>query len=155
MAASRDIAALLALHRDTIDALKAATVAALNGLGFEPLGELLCERFADVRLRGFARPGPTWAVYMRSFSGRVLEYYTELEDGSSLTCSTNPATADAPHKQIFRRPFPTASPTELLTQHEQQLTALAAERGTSATAITPSLEHLAQALDRFLLRELG
>ena len=129
----------------------ASVDAALAALGFAPIGNLICERLGDVKVRGFARSGPIYGVYLRSLmSSGVVEFFTSFEDGATLTTSTNDG-QELPHKRLFKRCLADAEPAELLAAHEEVVAEIAGQ-GAAPVEIAPTLEGLARSIDDYMVR---
>lgn len=128
--------------------------AKMAGLGYEPIGGLLCRRFQRYLVRGWARQGGTaWGLLLLApVAYRVVEFHTTLGDGSTLITTTHPAgPGDEPARRIFRERVPGASVTDLEARHRARVQDRL-ERGGVALATEPSLETLARTLDAFLVR---
>jgi len=129
---------------------------AMAALGFEHMGDLVCDRFSDVTMRGFApREGNAYGCHMRSLLARgVIEFVTSFTDGATFTTSTNPELQNLPHKGIYGRSLPDANPEQLLAEHRQSIEELAAA-GREPVAVEPTLEGLAKAVDAFLVKQMS
>ncbi|MFO0881621.1 MAG: hypothetical protein U0840_30355 [Gemmataceae bacterium] len=127
----------------------------LKNLGFDFLGLLTCERFRELTLMGYVRPGSSIFALI-GLGGLappvVLDFYTVFASGASQTTTTNPfAGADHPTSRIYREASPHMKPKALLRQHEQRMKKLAEKLG-EPHVVVPSLQALAEAIDEFFVR---
>ena len=129
---------------------------AMCEIGFSHLGDLVCEKFSDVTLRGFAPDeGDAYACHMRSLmSSGVVEFVTSFTDGTTYTTSTNPSLQNLPHKGIYGSSYPEDTPEQLLARHREHIHKFATE-GRQPMAIDPTLEGLARTLDAFLAKQMA
>jgi hypothetical protein len=138
----------------SLDLPRAVTLVdeAMTRRGMVPLGDMVCEAFGDIVIRGYARVegdvfGLTYAGTLGQF---IYEFNTRFTDGSSITTSIHHGQA---RKELrFRHAqFPNASVEELLDHH------LASVEKQTTERVRPEphpmdLAVLAERIDDFLTR---
>ena len=126
----------------------------MHAMGFDLLGDMLCERISDVVMRGYAcTDSETFALLMIGTSGQSgLDFYTRFDDNSSQTTTSVPGMDDLADAGIFRTSYPDADYQTLYTMHLQHIEQKIMQ-GAQPQAITPSLEALAACIDEFLQRQ--
>jgi hypothetical protein len=129
---------------------------ALTELGFVLVADLLCEEFANVVVRAYARPqGPTWATFLAGApSTLVFELSSRFADGASLLTNRSPQAKDDSAKRSYRQGFPDADASTLLARHEARLAELEATHGSSLRTV-PSARGLAESVEAALVQQLG
>lgn len=129
----------------------------LAPLGFRHVGDLVCTKFADVVVSGWARDdGDAWAVLLSGLLESTFELVTEWEGGTWLTTTLRSATDD-PERRLYRTGCPELNLiqlAELHRRHEGRKSALIASEGPARSA-RPDLRALAESIDRCLVRQLG
>ena len=117
-------------------------------LGFLPLGTLSSDKLAGAIARGYICPaGDAYGVVMAGPNGHfITEFYSWLENGSSLTSSTLPDLVDQPGKKCYRRSFPSLPLPELAQKHREAMVKMGKPRPTGG------LKDLAEAMDDFMVR---
>ncbi|MCZ6876452.1 MAG: hypothetical protein O7G88_23490 [bacterium] len=126
----------------------------MHAMGFDLLGDMLCERSSDIVMRGYACvDSQTFAVLMVGTSGQHgLDFYTRFDDDSSQTTSSLPGLDDIAEVGIFRTSYPHTDYQTLYTMH-LQLIEQRTTQGAQVQAITPTLGGLATDIDEFLQRQ--
>lgn len=124
-------------------------------LGFSPLGDLVCDKFLDIPMRGYAAAdGDTYGTLVANGVGESFpEFCTRFEDGSSLITSVRVADA-APERGLYRLHLPGGDLHQLYEKHRRGIARMQRDGATPAAA-RPVLEGLAEAIDAFLQRRLG
>jgi hypothetical protein len=120
--------------------------------GLTPLGDMVCEAFGEIVIRGYAREADDvhGLVYAGTLGQFAYEFNTQFTDGSSLTTSINPG-LDVPEIQSRHVHVPHATVEELFERHAAGI----AERlqgGSSPAEHGTSLAELAGRIDQFLVR---
>ncbi len=125
--------------------------ATLVELGFEPLGNVHCDRFADLYLRGYALSAlNTFACVVAGTVGQFhYEFVTRFERGGGLTTSTIPNTGTYYVRNAYHRAHPQQSPAELWKSHQKHLRELTG-KGNQPLAIEPSLVGFCRAIEAYL-----
>jgi hypothetical protein len=126
----------------------------MHAMGFDLLGDMLCERINDILTRGYACvESQTFALLMLGTSGQYsLNFYTRFDDNSSQTTTSIPdpdALADA---GIFRNSYPDTDYQTLYTMHLHHIEQKTMQ-GARPQAITSTSEALAACIDEFLQRQ--
>ncbi|MEW6283049.1 MAG: hypothetical protein AB1758_30835, partial [Candidatus Eremiobacterota bacterium] len=117
--------------------------------GFEPLGDFNADHLGGACMRAYACPerdawGCAVAGAQKEF---ILEFFSQTEQGDSLTTTTYPVADSLPKKKIHKSSHPEATPVELLATHREHLARLGRPRDAA-----PALEEVAAAVDEFLVR---
>jgi len=125
---------------------------AMTSQGMTSLGDMVCEAFGEVVIRGYAREagdvyGLTYAGTLGQF---VYEFNTHFTDGSALTTSIHRG-ENRKELKFHHAQFPNASVEELLEHH------LAAVDKRTTEKVKPAphpmaLATLAERIDDFLVR---
>src|SRR5262249_24324993 len=91
----------------------------LSELGFVALGDVHCDRLAELYLRAYAGPeNETYCwVAAGTFGQFVFEFVTRFSDGGNLTTTTTPNLKDQKKRRIFKRSFPDLNPRALHEKH--------------------------------------
>lgn len=128
----------------------------LGELGFASAGGLLCLEWFGAIAKGYTRPGgEIFALIRADLRGRfTLDFRTSLPDGGEVLTSTR---ADEGEDQpglarlswLRHSAHPLDTPAQLLAHHRQAL------EGAGAPQPVESLEAIARALDRFMIRAGG
>lgn len=126
----------------------------MHAMGFDLLGDLICERISDVVMRGYACvDSHTFALLMIGTSGQSgLDFYTRFDDNSSQTTTSIAGMDDLADAGIFRTSHLNTDYQTLYTMHLQHIEQKTMQ-GAQPQAITPSLEALAACIDEFLQRQ--
>ena len=130
----------------------------LRQLGYEIVGDLVCSRFPEVIVRGYARPGgDVWGAYLCGILESSFEFVTMFERDAGLTTTFKPGPPDEPKKGLYRSRHPKLNfrmLKQLHAEHEKRKTTLAKKLG--AAAPTPvDLEAFARAVDQGVSRQLA
>jgi len=132
--------------------------AQLARLGFQPLGDLVCSRFQDVLIRGYAREsGDTWAAMLNGVLETTFDFVTQWEGAGLTTTLKGHGPGDDPRTgQYYSRQgrLGFGRLGDLHAKHEQRKATLSKKLGTPLPAV-PSLVALAEAVDRGVARQLG
>jgi hypothetical protein len=126
----------------------------MHAMGFDLLGDMLCERIGKVVMRGYACvDSQTFALLMVGTSGQHgLDFYTRFDDNSSQTTTSIAGMDDLAHAGIFRTSYPDIDYQTLYTLHLQHIEQKIMQ-GVQVQAITPTLAALAACMDEFLQRQ--
>ena len=130
---------------------------ALRALGFEHAGDLLCNLFARIAVRGYAtKGGDTWASYLVAAPDTlVLELSTRFEkDSASLLTTRRPNTADDVHRHTYRQSVTAGDVAGMLERHNARVTELSARFG-PPVRVEPAVALLAEAVEAALKKQLG
>ncbi len=130
----------------------------LRQLGYEIVGDLVCSRFPDVIVRGYARAdGDVWGAYLCGILESSFEFVTLFERNAGLTTTFKPGPPDEPAKGLFRSRHPKLNfrmLKQLHAEHEKRKAALSKKLG--ATKPAPAdLVAFARAVDEGVSRQLG
>jgi predicted DNA-binding WGR domain protein len=129
----------------------------LRKLGFEIVGDLVCSRFPEVIVRGYARPGgDVWGAYLAGILESSFEFVTLFERNAGLTTTFKPGPPDEPSKGLYRSRHPKLDfrmLKQLHDQHEKRKSTLARKLG-PAVAAPADLEAFARAVDEGVSRQL-
>jgi hypothetical protein len=125
---------------------------AMAGLGFRPMGDMVCDAFGDIVLRGYGRPaGDVYALTYAGTVGQFLyEFNTRFSDGSSQTTSIHHG-KNRRELLTFHAWFPNASVEELFEHHVAAVT----KRTTAKVKPEPhpmNLAVLAERIDDVLVK---
>ncbi|MCE7869335.1 hypothetical protein DYH09_03045 [bacterium CPR1] len=122
----------------------------LAELGYEPVGDLMADAMAGAMLRGYCRPGGTaWASITTGAQGEFIrEFFSNCEDGSSLTTTTLPEAEARPARKLLKLSCPELEVRELLAAHEAELKKLGLKPGPTGS----DLIALAADVDDYLVR---
>lgn len=133
----------------------ATTDRAMKNLGMEHLGDLVCEKYGEVIVRGYGAPdGEAYGVHMQGTMGQCeWEFYTAFDDGSSLTTTTTEETSSSKRRKIYYRSHPDLDVEPLFREHRRGIDKFR-EQGVAPCSIDPTLAGLARAIDAFLQRQL-
>jgi hypothetical protein len=130
----------------------------LRELGYEVVGDLVCSRFPEVIVRGYARPdGDVWGAYLCGILESSFEFVTMFERKAGLTTTFKPGPPDEPKRGLYRSRHPKLNfrmLKQLHAEHEKRKTTLAKKLGAAVT--TPvDLEAFARAVDAGVSRQLA
>lgn len=131
----------------------AETDVGMKAVGLEVLGDMVCDKFYDVVIRGYGAEGSdTYGVLMRSgFGDFYMDFVTNFEDGTSLTTTTTPGVKDIAKKKMHRRSYADKGVESLHAQHRKRVAEFVA-KGLVPKPAPASLEAMAKAMDEFLVR---
>jgi hypothetical protein len=120
--------------------------------GLEPLGDMVCEAFGEIVIRGYAHADGSahGLVYAGTMGQFAYEFNTTFKDGSSLTTSINPGESRADLKSTHVH-APDATVEELFEKHRAGV-AKRAKRKAKPAAHDADLAALAVRIDEFLAR---
>ena len=126
----------------------------MHAMGFDLLGDMLCEYSSDVIRRGYAcADSRTYALLMVGTSGQHgLDFYTRFDDNSFQTTTSLARMDDQAPAGTFCTSYPDTDYQTLYTLHLQHLEQKITQ-GVEAQAITPTLEALATCLEECLQRQ--
>ena len=129
--------------------------AGMEALGFAQLGDLVCDRFMEVPMRGYALPaGDTYGTLVTSPMGEAFpEFYSQFDDGASLITSVK-ADQPSPENKMFRLHLTGGTIEQLYAKHRQGIELRAREDAATALPAEPALEGLARAIDAYIKRRL-
>jgi hypothetical protein len=125
---------------------------AMAKCGLAPMGDMVCEVFGEVVIRGYAgEAGDAHGLLYAGTTGQfAYEFNTQFGDGSSHTTSINPG-ADHPEIKSVHSHFPGSSVEHLFERHRKAITARA-ESGVRPADHPRDLAVLAARIDDFLAR---
>jgi hypothetical protein len=124
----------------------------MDKAGLATLGDMVCEAFGEVVIRGYARyGGDAFGLLYAGTTGQfAYEFSTHFTDGSSLTTSVNPG-SDRREIASYHAHFPGASVEELFEKHQAGVAKRS--RGEVKPMEHPhDLAALAARIDEFLVR---
>jgi predicted DNA-binding WGR domain protein len=128
----------------------------LRELGFEIVGDLVCSKFPEVIVRGYARPdGDVWGAYLCGVLESSFEFVTMFEQNAGLTTTFKAGPADDPTKGLYRSRHVKLNfrmLKQLHEQHEKRKATLARKLGAAVTAPV-DLEAFARAVDEGVSRQ--
>lgn len=113
------------------------------------VGDLVCDAFENVAVRGYAKAGgPSWGFLLCAAPDEVVVQLASFFDGGGvLVTSTDPNARDRAEAKVFRTGVPGGNTRDILEAHEARLAELAATLG-APLPTEPSMAAFAQALDR-------
>jgi hypothetical protein len=128
----------------------------LQGLGFKHVGDVVCNLFPKIAVRGYAqKEGDTWASYFVAFPDTLpFEMSTRFEkDAASLVTTRRPGAPDDVSKHSYRQSVE-GDFAEMLRRHDARKQELIARYG---PPIKAELTHasLAEAVEAALKKRLG
>jgi hypothetical protein len=130
----------------------------LKKLGYQVLGDLVCSRFPEVLVRGYARAGgDTWGALICGMLESTFDFVSELGDAGLTTTLNAGFEHDEPRKRIYRSRHPELNfflLADLHARHDKRKATLAKKLG-APRPTEPTLRALAEAIDRGLRRELA
>jgi predicted DNA-binding WGR domain protein len=130
----------------------------MKELGLEPLGDVVCSRFPDVLVRGYARAGgDAWAAFLAGVLQSSFDFFTHWPTAGYTTTMNDSPSRDDPKKGVYISHHPKLNfflLKELSAKHEKRKKTLAKKLGTPL-ATEPTLRAFAEALDRGVARQLG
>jgi hypothetical protein len=128
---------------------------AFTEIGFVPLGDVHCDRFGELYLRGYAGPdGDTYGCVVAGTFGQFLfEFVTRFDDGGSLTTSTTPNLEDKRKRRIFKRSFPKLNPDGLYQKHRLGIAEITSKAAKPLPA-EATVGGFCRAIDEYIRREL-
>jgi predicted DNA-binding WGR domain protein len=129
----------------------------LRELGFEIVGDLVCSKFPEVIVRGYARPdGDVWGAYLCGILESSFEFVTMFERSAGLTTTFKAGPPDDPKKGLYRSRHVKLNfrmLKALHAEHEKRKATLAKKLG-AAVAAPVDLEAFARAVDEGVSRQL-
>jgi hypothetical protein len=125
----------------------AAIDAAMAAGGLRPLGDMVCEVFGDLVIRGYrSDAGDAYGMLYAGTTGQlVYELYTAFRDGSTLTTSINQGAGKGKARFVH---LPDASVETVVARHAAAVTRSRARPQQHA----PELAGLAREIDAYLVR---
>ena len=125
---------------------------AMAKCGLSPMGDMVCEVFGEVVIRGYAgEAGEAHGLLYAGTTGQfAYEFNTQFSDGSSHTTSINPGTDHAEFRSTHEH-FPDASVEHLFERHRKALAGRARD-GVRPAEHPLDLAVLAARIDEFLVR---
>ncbi len=129
----------------------------MAALGFEPLGDLLCDRVKGVIIRGYGAPESCiYGVHMQSIDGQAFsEFFSHFAGNTSFTTSNNYSAEIIPKQGIYARVYDDFDAAQLHEKHLDGVERFREHKGAEPRPFEPSLEALAQAIDDFLQRRFA
>jgi hypothetical protein len=131
--------------------------AALAGLGFRLVGDLVAQKQRDIVLRvHLSADGLCYGVLMAKRTMYLgYEYVTRFADGSMLTTTTNAAVDSHPDAGIFYKVCPGMAADELYRKHLWGVGRFRSARGTGPVPLDGTLLGVAKELDAAFARRAG
>lgn len=120
----------------------------MTSLGYQPLGDLTCNKIPGTVLRGYAGHDG-YSIGMASQASFFVEFYTAFQDSSSITTTTNAMAGNIKKKKIFRKAYTHLEPEGLFEEHRRAVD----DHGQKVVAGPPTLEGLARAIDEYMVRQ--
>lgn len=126
-----------------------------SGLGFVPLGDVHCDRFGELYLRGYAGPeGDAFGCAIAGTFGQfAYEFVTRFSNGGALTTSTTPNLKDQKKRRIFKRSYPDLTPAALYAKHRKAVAELSSAR-VKPSPVEATIEGFCRAIDEYIEREM-
>ncbi len=148
-----DFAQLTELEQET----REKTDAALAGLGFRHVGDIVAKKQRDIVMR-------TWVSGDRLSYGILMgkrtmymgyEFFSRFADGSILTTTTNSSVDSRPEFKSYAKTHPGLEPAALYERHQWGVARFRTRKGTEPVPLDESLPSVARELDRGLARREG
>ena len=148
-----DFARLEELEQET----RERTDAALDGLGFRHVGDLVAKTQRDIVLRTYASSdGLSYGILMAKRTMYLgFEFFSRFADGSHLTTTTNGAFESRPELKVYARTHPGLEPAVLYDKHRWGIERFRTRKGTEPVLLDPTLLGVAREYDRALARRQG
>jgi hypothetical protein len=131
--------------------------AALTGLGFSHVGELVAKRQRDIVLRVFVSPDDT--SYGLLLAKRTMylgwQFFSRFADGSILFTALSSAENSRPEMKVYYKTYPGLEPAALYEKHRGGIERFRTRKGAGPVALDAALGRVAGELDRALARQLG
>ena len=131
----------------------------LGALGFQSFGDLVCERFGEIVIRGFvSNDADRYAVYMHgTFGQRVVEFVTRFDDGTWTTTTGNDGIATMEDRGLYGQAHPEFAMdiASLFGVHTAAIEKAQVDRGAQPESHEGTCEALAASIDAYLERQLG
>ena len=126
------------------------------GMGMSSLGDMICDQFNNVYIRGFANSADNcyFVLMLPEIGAPAPEYFTLFSDATSLT-TTNVPHASNPKAGIFFQVIPGAEDVKTLWGAHNSERKNMQNKGREITPIIATLPGLAKVIDDFLTRQLG
>ncbi|MFC1851997.1 hypothetical protein ACFL27_17530 [candidate division CSSED10-310 bacterium] len=124
----------------------------MKALGFQPLGDMVCEKISNVVIRCYAAENSV--IYGMAMAGAdqktfVVEFYSNFDDQASISTSTMPGVESRHRKKIYRYSHPWSDYKDLFARHNQTV----ADHNANPVTAQPTLKAYAETIDSFLVRE--
>jgi hypothetical protein len=131
--------------------------AALAGLGFRHVGDLVAKKQRDMVLRTYAaQDGLSYGILLAKRTMYLgCEFYSRFADGSCLTTTTNGAVNSQPELKVYYKTHPGLEPAALYDKHRWGIERFRTRRGTEAMPLGTTLRDVAREYDRVLARREG
>jgi hypothetical protein len=131
--------------------------AALAGLGFEHLGDLVAKKKRDIVVRSHvSRDRLSYGLFMAK---RTLylgyEFFSRFRDGSSLTTTVSGAVDSKPDLKVYFKVHAGLDPVALYEKHQIGINRFRARKGTVPVPLEPTLAGVAREYDVALARREG
>lgn len=130
---------------------------ALFALGYQHIGDIVCNIASRVAVRGYAKKdGDTWASYLIAAPDKlVFEMSTRFaNDNASLLTTRMSGAIDDLEKKSYKQSFTEGSFAEMETKHAQRKAELAAAHG-APIVVERSHTGLAEAVEAAMKKQLG
>jgi hypothetical protein len=127
--------------------------------GYVVVGDLVCSRFPEVVIRGYARAdgdGDTWGALLCGLLESKFEFVTEIvtDDGDAWLTTSLERAKDDPTKRLYRTGCPDLNFRKLQPLHDRHRARKQTLGGRPRQAPRDAVA-LASAIDRSLCRQLG
>jgi hypothetical protein len=128
--------------------------AALGGLGFRHVGDLVAKKQRDIVLRAYVSgDGLSYGLLMAKRTMYLgFEFFSRFTDGSHLTTTTNGAVESRPGLKVYTKFHPGLEPAALHEKHRWGIERFRTRKGTEPVPLDPTLLGVAREYDRALAR---
>ena len=125
-------------------------------MGLTSLGDIICDSFNNVYIRGFANTVDNcyFVLMLPDMGDPMPELFTLFTDNASLTTTKFP-NASIPAKGIYFQVMQGAEDIDTMWKAHLRERDKMQKEGREIEPIVPSLPGLAKAIDEFLTRQLG
>jgi hypothetical protein len=129
---------------------------ALAALGFDHLGNLVCEKVGKCVICAFANADESafMAHYVWPYGTAWQDCFTPFKDGTSLTTTNGMNEGSITKLRILAHTCESKAPKKLMEAHRTGMDILK-KQGIEEVRFNPSLEGFAQSLDDFLVKRLA
>ncbi len=148
-----DFLQLTGLEQET----RERTDAALAGLGFRQVGDLVAKAQRDIVLRAYvAGDGRCYAVLMAKRTMYLgTEFFSCFVDGSTLVTTTSGSESSQARLKVYYKQHAGLEPAALYEKHLWGIERFRTRKGTEAVPLEPSLLGVAREYDRAMARLKG
>lgn len=131
--------------------------AAMAGLGFRHVGDLVAKKQRDIVLRTYAAEDRlAYGVLMGKRTMYLgYEFFTRFADGTTLTTTTNGAGPSHPEAGIYYKVCPGLEVADLYAKHQWGIERFRTHKGTEPVTLDGTLMGVARELDAAFARRAG